>query len=511
MHLPSVLSFLIWIPVVSGIFVLTLSPSAKLARAAALFGAVLGALPLVPLVAHFDAASGAMQFVERIEWLPQFGIAYHLGVDGISLWFTVLTAVTTLIVFAASWQSVTKQVGQYYGAFLVLSGCMQGVFASLDGMLFFVFFEASLIPLYLLIGTWGGGERRVYAAIRYFFFSLLGSLAMLAALIYLWSQAHTFDIGAWRHLQLGFAAQIAIFVCFLAAFSVKVPMWPVHTWLPDVNAEGPTGAAVLLGMLKVGGYGLLRYVLPIVPDAAHFFAPAMIALSLVAVVYGSLVALAQTDMRKLLAYSAVAHMGLVTLGLFTFDRMGTEGAVVQMLSYGIVSGAMLLCTGVLVERTNDGSIDAYGGVANTMPRFAVYAMLFAMANVGLPGTSGFVGEFLVLMGAIRVNFWIGAAAASSLILSAAYTLWMVKRVIFGAVKNQRVATLRDLGKREFALFGAMAVLVLAIGVHPKTFTDAMGPSVESLLSAAQGSSLPADDNAPSYDAHHVTVSERTPG
>ncbi|SAK68623.1 proton-translocating NADH-quinone oxidoreductase subunit M [Caballeronia catudaia] len=511
MHLPSVLSFLIWIPVVSGIFVLTFSPSATLARAAALFGAVLGALPLVPLVAHFDAASGAMQFVERVEWLPQFGIAYHLGVDGISLWFTVLTAVTTLIVFIASWQSVTKQVAQYYGAFLVLSGCMQGVFASLDGMLFFVFFEASLIPLYLLIGTWGGGERRVYAAIRYFFFSLLGSLAMLAALIYLWSQAHTFDIDAWRHLELGFAPQIAIFVCFLAAFSVKVPMWPVHTWLPDVNAEGPTGAAVLLGMLKIGGYGMLRYVLPIVPDAAHFFAPAMIALSLVAVIYGSLVALAQTDMRKLLAYSAVAHMGLVTLGLFTFDRLGTEGAVVQMLSYGIVSGAMLLCTGVLVERTNNGSIDAYGGVANTMPRFAACAMLFSMANVGLPGTSGFVGEFLVLMGAIRVNFWIGAAAASSLILSAAYTLWMVKRVIFGAVKNDRVAMLRDLGKREFALFGAMAVLVLAIGVHPKTFTDAMGPSVESLLSAAQGSSLPADENAPSYDAHHVTVSGRTPG
>jgi NADH-quinone oxidoreductase subunit M len=511
MHLPSVLSFLIWIPVVSGIFVLTFSPSATLARAAALLGAIIGALPLVPLVAHFDAASNAMQFVERVDWLPQFGIAYHLGVDGISLWFTVLTAVTTLIVFIASWKSVTKQVAQYYGAFLVLSGCMQGVFASLDGMLFFVFFEASLIPLYLLIGTWGGGERRVYAAIRYFFFSLLGSLAMLAALVYLWSQAHTFDIDAWRHLQLGFAAQIVIFVCFLAAFSVKVPMWPVHTWLPDVNAEGPTGAAVLLGMLKIGGYGMLRFVLPIVPDASHFFAPAMIALALVAVIYGSLVALAQTDMRKLLAYSAVAHMGLVTLGLFTFDRLGTEGAVVQMLSYGIVSGAMLLCTGVLVERTDNGSIDAYGGVANTMPRFAACAMLFSMANVGLPGTSGFVGEFLVLMGAIRVNFWIGAAAATSLILSAAYTLWMVKRVIFGAVKHERVANLRDLGKREFALFGAMAVLVLAIGVHPKTFTDAMGPSVESLLSAAQGSSLPADDNAPSYDAHHVTVSERSPG
>jgi NADH-quinone oxidoreductase subunit M len=512
MHLPSVLSFLIWIPVVSGIFVLVFAPSATLSRAVAMFGAFLGVLPAVQLVSQFNEASSAMQFVERVDWLPEFGISYHLGVDGISLWFTVLTAVTTLIVFIASWKSVTKQVAQYYGAFLVLSGCMQGVFASLDGMLFFVFFEASLIPLYLLIGNWGGGERRIYAAIRYFFFSLLGSLAMLAAMIYLWTQAHTFDINAWRDLKLAFAPQIVIFLCFIAAFSVKVPMFPVHTWLPDVNAEGPTGAAVLLGMLKIGGYGMIRYVLPIVPDASHFFAPAMIALSLVAVIYGSLVALAQTDMRKLLAYSAVAHMGLVTLGLFTFDRLGTEGAVVQMLSYGVVSGAMLLCTGVLFDRTREGSIDAFGGVANTMPRFATYAMLFSMANVGLPGTSGFVGEFLVLTGTIRFNFWIGATAALSLILSAAYTLWMYKRVMFGAVKNARVAGLKDIGKREFVVLGAMAVLVLAIGVRPKTFTDAIGPSVESFLATAQGSSLPGDAGAASYDAHRESVpSERAPG
>ncbi|MEZ2350045.1 NuoM family protein [Caballeronia sp. RCC_10] len=510
MHLPSVLSFLIWIPVVSGIFVFTFSPSATLSRAAALFGAVLGLLPVAPLLARFDASSSAIQLAERIDWLPQFGISYHLGVDGISLWFSVLTAVTTLIVFVASWRSVTKQVAQYYGAFLILSGCMQGVFLALDGMLFFVFFEATLIPLYLLIGTWGS-ERRVYAAMRFFFISLFGSLAMLAALIYLWSQSHTFDIDAWRHLKIGFAPQLVVFVCFMAAFSVKVPMWPVHTWLPDVNAEGPTGAAVLLGMLKIGGYGMLRYVLPIVPDASHFFAPAMIALALVAVLYGSLVALAQTDMRKLLAYSAVAHMGLVTLGLFTFDPMGTEGAVVQMLSYGVVSGAMLLCTGVLFDRTRSGSIDAYGGVVNTMPKFATYAMLFSMANVGLPGTSGFVGEFLVLMGAIRFNFWVGAIAALSLILSAAYTLWMYKRVMFGAIRNERVAMLKDLGKREFVVLGAMAVLVLAIGVHPKTFTDAIGPSVEAVVSAAQASSLPADDNAPSYDAHRVEASKRLPG
>jgi NADH-quinone oxidoreductase subunit M len=511
MHLPSVLSFLIWVPVVSGIFVLTFAPSATLARAVALFGALLSLLPAIQLVSQFDNSSSAMQFVERVDWLPQFGASYHLGVDGISLWFTMLTAVTTLIIFIASWRSVTKQVAQFYGAFLVLAGCMQGVFTSLDGMLFFAFFEASLIPLYLLIGTWGSGEKRIYAALRFFFFSLFGSLAMLAALIYLWTQAHTFDIDAWRALKLDFIPQVVIFLCFVAAFSVKVPMWPVHTWLPDVNAEGPTGAAVLLGMLKIGGYGMLRYVLPIVPDASHFFAPAMIALSLVAIIYGSLVALAQTDMRKLLAYSGVAHMGLVTLGLFTFDRIGTEGAVVQMLSYGVVSGAMLLCTGVLFDRTRNGSIDAYGGVANTMPKFATYAMLFSMANVGLPGTSGFVGEFLVLMGAIRFNFWVGAAAALSLILSAAYTLWMYKRVMFGAVKNDRVAKLRDIGRREFVLFGAIAVLVLAIGVHPKTFTDAIGPSVENALAASQGSSLPTDPSAPSYDAHHETVSERQPG
>jgi NADH-quinone oxidoreductase subunit M len=511
MHLPSVLSLLIWIPVVAGGVVFALGQSPKLARSIALVGAILSLLPVIPLVVGFDEASGAMQFVEKLDWLPQFGIAYHLGVDGISLWFTVLTAATTLIVMIASWESVTKQIAQYYGAFLVLSGCMQGVFTSLDGMLFFVFFEATLIPLYLLIGTWGG-ERRAYAAVRFFFFSLVGSLAMLAAFIFLWSQTRTFDLATWQALKLDFTPQIVIFLCLIAAFSVKVPMWPVHTWLPDVHSDGPTGAAILLGMLKIGGYAMMRFVLPILPDASHFFAPAMITLSLVAVLYGSLVALVQTDIRKLIAYSSVAHMGLVTLGLFTFDRMGTEGAVVQMLSYGIVSGAMLLCAGVLVDRTQNGSIDAYGGVVNTMPKFALFAVLFAMANVGLPGTSGFVGEFLVLMGTIRFNFWIGAIASLTLILSAAYTLWMVKRVIWGAVKNERVASLRDLCKRESILLGAMAVLVLAIGMHPKTFTDAIGPSVEGMLAAAQGSSLPDDTSAPAYDARHEAVSTtRLPG
>jgi NADH-quinone oxidoreductase subunit M len=481
------LSLLIWIPIVAGLVVLRAGSDRALTRTRwiALVGAVAGVVPAIALVAGFHNGVVAMQFVENDAWLPSFGIAYHLGVDGISLWFTVLTAITTVIVVVASWQSITTRTAQYFGAFLLLSGFMQGVFTAQDGMLFFVFFEATLIPLYLLIGTWGQSNR-AHAALRFFLFSLTGSLAMLAAMLYLYSQAHSFDIAQWRTLPLDFMPQVLIFLCFFAAFSVKVPMWPVHTWLPDVHLEGPTAAAVLLGMLKIGGYGLLRFALPIVPQASHFFAPAVITLSLVAVIYASLVALVQTDIRKLLAYSAIAHMGLVTLGLFVFTRISMEGAVVQMLSYGIVSGAMLLCSGMLYDRTQSGSIDAYGGVVNTMPRFAVFVMLFSMANVGLPGTSGFVGEFMVLMGAIQFNFWIGALAALTLILSAAYTLWMVKRVIFGAVANARVGQLMDLGKREFALLGALAVLVLAIGIHPKPFTDAIDATAGEVLAQAEG-------------------------
>ncbi|CAB3761361.1 complex I subunit 4 family protein [Paraburkholderia solisilvae] len=481
------LSLLIWIPIVAGVVVLRAGSDRALNRTRwiALIGALAGVVPAVALVAGFHNDVVAMQFVENDAWLPSFGIAYRLGVDGISLWFTVLTAITTVIVVVASWQSITTRTAQYFGAFLLLSGFMQGVFTAQDGMLFFVFFEATLIPLYLLIGTWGQSNR-AHAALRFFLFSLTGSLAMLAAMLYLYSQAHSFDIAQWRTLPLDFMPQVLIFLCFFAAFSVKVPMWPVHTWLPDVHLEGPTAAAVLLGMLKIGGYGLLRFALPIVPQASHFFAPAVITLSLVAVIYASLVALVQTDIRKLLAYSAIAHMGLVTLGLFVFTRISMEGAVVQMLSYGIVSGAMLLCSGMLYDRTQSGSIDAYGGVVNTMPRFAVFVMLFSMANVGLPGTSGFVGEFMVLMGAIQFNFWIGALAALTLILSAAYTLWMARRVIFGAVANARVGALKDVGKREFALLGALAVLVLAIGIYPKPFTDAIDATAGEVLAQAEG-------------------------
>jgi NADH-quinone oxidoreductase subunit M len=475
---------------VAGIIVLRAgSGSPARARWLALIGAIAGLLPAIPLVAGFQDGLPALQFVENVKWLPSFDIAWHLGVDGISLWLIVLTAITTLIIVIAGWESITMRSAQYFGSFLMLSGFMQGVFSAQDGMLFFIFFEATLIPLYLLIGTWGN-QNRSYAAVKFFFFSLIGSLLMLIAMLYLFAQTHSFDLERWRSAQLDFVPQVLIFLGFLAAFSVKVPMWPVHTWLPDVHLDGPTGAAVMLGMLKIGGYGLLRFALPIAPHAAHFFAPAMITLSLVAVIYSSLLALVQTDIRKLLAYSSVSHMGLVTLGLFIFNPLGQSGAIMQMISYGIVSGALLLCTGMLYDRTQSGSIDAYGGVVNTMPKFAVFVMLFSMANVGLPGTAGFVGEFMVLMGAVGFNFWIGALAALTLILSAAYTLWMYKRVIFGAIANARVAKLTDLGKREFVLLGALAVLVLAIGVYPKPFTDAINPSSATLLAQTNRSLQP---------------------
>jgi NADH-quinone oxidoreductase subunit M len=481
MHLPYILSLIVWIPVVAGLVVLFAGSDAHPGRTRwlALAGALAGLAPTIPLVTHFQENVGAMQFVEQAPWLPAWGISWHLAVDGISLWFVALTALTTVIVVVASWESVKTRSAQYFGAFLMLSGFMQGVFTSMDGMLFFMFFEATLIPLFLLIGSWGR-TRRIHAAVKFFFFSFAGSLPMLVALIYLGGQAHSFDLAQWYGLKLGFLPELLVFLGFLAAFSVKVPMWPVHTWLPDVHLDGPTGVAVMIGMLKIGGYGLLRFALPIVPDACHFFAPAMIALSIVAVIYASLVALAQKDISGLLAYSSVSHMGLVTLGIFLFDRVGTEGAVVQMLSYGIISGAMLLCSGMLYDRTQSSAINTYGGVANPMPKFATFAMLFSMANLGLPGTAGFVGEFMILLDAIRFNFWIGALAASTLVLSAAYTLWMYKRVVFGAIANATVAKLADLGRREFVLLGVMALLVLTIGVDPKLFTNAIDSSTDHL-------------------------------
>jgi NADH-quinone oxidoreductase subunit M len=465
------LSLSIWFPIIFGVAILRIGSDRNPmpARWLALAGSAICFIVTLPLVTGFETHSPAMQFVERVNWLPAFDISYHLGVDGISMWLTVLTAFTTLIVTIASWNVITVRVGQYLASFMFLSGLMIGTFASLDGMLFFVFFEATLIPMYLLIGSWGGSGR-VIAAVKFFFFSLVGSLMMLMAMLYLYQQSHTFDLASWQALPLGFTPQVLVFIAFFAAFAVKVPMWPIHTWLPQVHLEAPTGASVVLGMLKLGAYGFLRFALPVTPDAAHFFSPVIIVLSLIAVIYASLVALAQSDMSKLLAYSAIAHMGLVTLGLFLFNDIGMDGAIVQMISY-----------------------------ANVMPRFAVFAMLFSMANVGLPGTSGFVGEFMVIMGAVKFNFWIGTLACTALILSASYTLWMYKRTIYGPVGNVGVAGLVDLGKREFGMLGGLAVLVLAIGVYPKPLTDAIDASAANLLKQADESKQPHTDYLPGPD------------
>ncbi|MBR8316924.1 NADH-quinone oxidoreductase subunit M [Burkholderia dolosa] len=495
MHDFPLLSLAIWAPILFGTCLLRAGSDrhARRTRVVALVGALVGLATVVPLVAGFDPHSAAMQFVERRDWLAAFDAGWRVGIDGASIWLVALTAFTTVVVVLASWTSITVRVAQYYASFLILSGLMVGVFVAQDGLLFFVFFEATLIPLYLLIGTWGR-EHRVHAAVKFFFVSFAGSLLLLAAMLYLYAKSHTFDMSAWRTLQFGFAPQLLVFVGFFAAFAVKLPMWPVHTWLRDVYTDGPTGAALMLAMLKLGGYGFLRFALPITPDASHFFAPAVIALSLFAIVYASLIALAQTDLGKLLAYSTVAHMGIVTLGLFLFNRIGVEGAIVQLVSYGFVAGAMLLCVSVLVERTKEREIAAYGGVAGVMPRFATFALLFAMANVGLPGTSGFVGEFMVIMGAIRFNFWIGAIAALTLILSAAYTLWMLKRVVFGKVANARIAKLVDLNRREIAMFASLALIVLAVGIDPKPFTDAIDPTVGRLIDDASHSKLPPADS-----------------
>ncbi|WP_186231868.1 complex I subunit 4 family protein [Burkholderia gladioli] len=507
------LSLAIWTPIVFGVAILRIGSDRypHRARWLALVGAIVGLLVTVPLVAGFDAHNTAAQFTEYKPWLSAFGSAWRMGVDGLSLWLVVLSAFTTLVIVIASWESVTTRVAQYHGSFLILSGLMIGVFTSLDGMLFFIFFEATLIPLFVLIGTWGHANR-AYAAIKFFFISFAGSLLMLAAMLYLFGVTHTFDMAVWQKTHLGFTPQLLVFLGFFAAFAVKVPMWPVHTWLQDVYTDGPTGAAVSLGMIKIGGYGFLRFALPITPDAAHYLAPVMIGLSLIAVVYASLLALAQKDMAKMLAYSAVAHMGLVTLGVFLFDQMSITGAIVQMISYGFVAGAMFLCVGALYDRTKTRAIAEYSGVVNTMPRLALFAVLFAMANVGLPGTSGFVGEFLVIMGAVRVNFWIGAIAALTLILSAAYTLWMLKRVIFGAIKHERVGKLIDLSRRESVVFAALAVIVLAIGIYPKPFTDVIDPAAASIVAQFEQRANAAQDGSgtPAASTISVQTESRTP-
>ena len=479
------LSLSIWVPIAFGALLLVFSKEgqANAVRWLALIGALIGLAVTIPLVTGFDTTTASMQFVENMLWIERFNIHYHLGVDGISMWFVPLTAFITVIVVIASWANITERVNQYMGAFLILSGLMIGVFSALDGMLFYVFFEATLIPMYLIIGIWGG-PNRIYAAFKFFLYTLMGSLLTLVALIYLYTQSGgSFEILDWHKLPLSGTAQTLIFFAFFAAFAVKVPMWPVHTWLPDVHVEAPTGGSAVLAaiMLKLGAYGFLRFSLPIAPDASREWAWLMITLSLVAVIYVGLVAMVQKDMKKLVAYSSVAHMGFVTLGFFIFNDLGVSGGLVQMIAHGFVSGAMFLSIGVLYDRVHSREIAAYGGVVNTMPNFTAFALLFAMANCGLPGTAGFVGEWMVILGAVKANFWIGMAAATALIFGAAYTLWMFKRVYLGPVGNDNVKGLTDINSREFLVLALLGIAVLAMGLYPRPFTDVMDTSVAELL------------------------------
>src|SRR5476651_159998 len=478
-----VLSLTVWVPILFGIAVLVIGRDSHPAPArwTALAGAVAGLLVCVPLWTGFELTS-AMQFVEMRPWIAVFNVNYHLGVDGISMPFILLNSFMTLLVVIAHWEVVTDKVSQYLAAFLIMSGLVNGIFASLDAIVFYVFFEAMLIPMFLIIGVWGG-PNRVYAAVKFFLYTLLGSLLMLASFIYLYRVTNgSFEILDFHQVALPMTAQVLLFIGMFMSFAVKVPMWPVHTWLPDAHVEAPTGGSVVLAAitLKIGGYGFLRFNLPITPDASHLLDGFMITLSLIAVVYIGLVALVQSDMKKLIAYSSISHMGFVTLGSFIFNPYGVEGALVQMISHGFISAAMFLCVGVMYDRMHSRQIADYGGVVNTMPKFAALTMVFAMANAGLPGTSGFVGEFMVILAAVKANFWIGFLAATTLILSAAFTLWMYKRVWYGAVGNANVAALKDVSRREFWLLATLIAAVLALGIYPKPFTDVMHASVADL-------------------------------
>ncbi|OGA24719.1 MAG: NADH-quinone oxidoreductase subunit M [Betaproteobacteria bacterium RIFCSPLOWO2_02_FULL_67_26] len=489
----NLLNLAIWIPIAFGVAVLVTGSdrNARLARVIALIGAVLGFAVTLPLYTGYDRLATGFQFTYFAPWIESFNVNYHLGIDGISLLLILLNSFTTVLVVIAGWEVIKERVSQYLASFLFLSGVMNGVFSALDALLFYVFFEATLIPMFIIIGVWGG-PNRVYAAFKFFLYTLAGSLLTLVALIYLYNVSDgSFSLLDYYRLPLPLAPQIMIFIAFMLAFAVKVPMWPVHTWLPDAHVEAPTGGSVVLAaiMLKLGAYGFIRISLPIVPDASHTLAGFVIALSLIAVVYIGLVALVQADMKKLIAYSSVSHMGFVTLGIFIFNAHGLEGAIIQMISHGFISGALFLCVGVLYDRIHSRQIADYGGVVNTMPVFAALFMLFAMANSGLPGTSGFVGEFLVIMGAVKANFWYAAAAATTLVFGAAYTLWMYKRVIFGAVANPRVGALADLNAREFLVLGLLALAVLTMGVWPNPFAEVLHTPVNELLNHVAQSKL----------------------
>jgi NADH-quinone oxidoreductase subunit M len=483
-HYP-LLSIAIWLPILGGLLVLATGSDHKapLARKVSLVAAILGFLVTIPLYTNFDPTTSQMQFVEQASWIPRFNVSYLLGVDGISVWFILLNSFITVLVVIAGWEVIEEKVAQYMAAFLIMSGLMNGIFSALDAVLFYTFFEASLIPLYIVIGVWGG-PNRVYAALKFFLYTLVGSLLLLIALLYLFVESKgSFNILDWHRLRLDLDVQVLLFLAFMVAFAVKVPMWPVHTWLPDAHVEAPTGGSVVLAAitLKLGAYGFVRFSLPIAPDASHVLAPFVITLSLIAVVYIGLVALVQTDMKKLIAYSSISHMGFVTLGFFIFNPLGLEGALIQMISHGFVSGALFLCVGVMYDRMHSRQIADYGGVVNSMPKFAAFFMLFAMANSGLPATSGFVGEFMVALGAIRFNFWVGFVAATTLILGASYTLWMYKRVVFGAIGNAHVAKLSDINQREFLFLLLLAIATLGMGVYPQPFTEVMHASVNDLL------------------------------
>jgi NADH-quinone oxidoreductase subunit M len=489
------LSSLVWLPVAAGLMLLLMGERASAAgRWLALAASTATFVLAVQLWSGFDAGTHAMQFVEREPWIGAFNAWYHLGVDGISMPLIVLTAFVTPLVVIAAWTVIGKRSNQYLASFLVLEGLMIGVFAALDAMLFYVLWEAMLIPMFVIIGVWGG-PRRVYATVKFFLYTFLGSVVMLVALIYLYLKGGSYAIADLQAMPLSLREQVLVFIAFLLAFAVKVPMWPVHTWLPDAHVEAPTGGSVILAaiMLKMGGYGFLRFSLPITPDASRELDWLIIGLSLIAVVYIGFVALVQQDMKKLIAYSSIAHMGFVTLGAFVafqiFSRtggmqgaaMGLDGAMVQMISHGLVSGALFFCIGVLYDRVHSRQIADYGGVVNTMPVFATFAVLFAMANAGLPGTSGFVGEFLVILASFRASFWYALLAGTTLVLGAAYTLWLVKRVVFGPVGNENVAQLQDVNGREFLVLAVLAVAVLLLGLWPAPLLDVMRPTIEHLV------------------------------
>ncbi|WP_301817265.1 NADH-quinone oxidoreductase subunit M [Neisseria maigaei] len=484
------LSLAIWIPIAAGVLVLATGPDSRapLARVLAFMGALAGFLVTLPLFAGFDRLSGGYQFTEFHEWIPLLKINYALGVDGISVLFIILNAFITLLVVLAGWKVIQKRPAQYMAAFLIMSGLINGAFAAQDAILFYVFFEGMLIPLYLIIGVWGG-PRRVYASVKLFLYTLMGSLLMLVAMVYLYYQTGSFSIVDFQNIkQIPLGVQQLLFAAFFLSFAVKVPMFPVHTWLPDAHVEAPTGGSMVLAAitLKLGAYGFLRFILPIVPDAARYFAPVIIVLSLIAVIYIGMVALVQTDMKKLVAYSSISHMGFVTLGMFLFidgqlDDWALKGAVIQMISHGFVSAAMFMCIGVMYDRLHTRNIADYGGVVNVMPKFAAFMMLFGMANAGLPATSGFVGEFMVIMGAVKVNFWVGALAAMTLIYGASYTLWMYKRVIFGAIHNPHVAEMKDINCREFAILAVLAVAVLGMGLYPNAFIEVVHQAANDLI------------------------------